>query len=205
MRALDLYCGAGGASRGLQQAGFHVTGVDLYPQPNYCGDVFVQADALRYLKTADLSRFDYIHTSPPCPRFTALKTGPNAKGDAHPDLIKPTRELLKVTGLPYVIENVEGAKKHLIDPVMLCGRHSGLRRRRTTPHPTASNYNGTDCLKSPASRFPRRHAGIAADRSSAFMVATSATGADHPERIIAAVPTCHWSSPLPPWASRSDR
>jgi DNA (cytosine-5)-methyltransferase 1 len=42
MRALDLYCGAGGATRGLQQAGFYVTGVYLMPMPRYCGEVFVQ-------------------------------------------------------------------------------------------------------------------------------------------------------------------
>ena len=134
MNALDLYCGAGGATRGLQQAGFHVVGVDLHRQPNYCGDAFVRADALEYLKTADLDRFDFIWASPPCPRFTALKTAPNAKGDAHPDLITPTRELLRVTGLPYVIENVEGAKKYLIDPVMLCGTSFGLE---TPPYTTA--------------------------------------------------------------------
>ena len=91
MNALDLYCGAGGATRGLQQAGFNVVGVDLHRQPNYCGDAFVRADALEYLKTTALARFDFIWASPPCPRFTALKTAPNAKGDAHPDLITPTR------------------------------------------------------------------------------------------------------------------
>ena len=46
MKALDLCCAAGGATRGLTQAGFAGTGVDLRPQPRYCGDAFVLADAV---------------------------------------------------------------------------------------------------------------------------------------------------------------
>ena len=71
LRALDLYAGAGGATRGLMQAGFHVVGVDLEPQPNYCGDAFVRTDALGYLETADLGRFGFIWASPPCQRHVA--------------------------------------------------------------------------------------------------------------------------------------
>lgn len=47
-RLLDLFCGAGGATRGYQLAGFHVTGVDIAPQPHYCGDEFVQTDAMTF-------------------------------------------------------------------------------------------------------------------------------------------------------------
>ena len=68
-------------TRGLMQAGFTVAGVDLRPQPRYCGDAFVQADALEYLATADMSEIDFIWASPPRHRFTALKTAPGAKGD----------------------------------------------------------------------------------------------------------------------------
>ena len=127
MNALDLFCCAGGAARGLMQAGFYVVGVDLRPQPDYCGNVFVQADALEYLRTADLSQFDFIWASPPCQRHTELKTAPNAKGDAHPELITPIRALLIAAGRPYCIENVPGARPYLINPVTLCGSMFGLQ------------------------------------------------------------------------------
>src|SRR6185503_20855192 len=50
-RLLDLFCGAGGAARGYQMAGFHVTGVDINPQPRYAGDEFVQGDAMTILQS----------------------------------------------------------------------------------------------------------------------------------------------------------
>ncbi len=129
---LDLFCGAGGATKGYQQAGFHVIGVDINPQPRYVGDEFHQADALEFLGEA-LDKFypfnfvDAIHASPPCQRYSDLAKR-NGNAHLHPDLVGEVRELLKVAGedgVPWVIENVEGAP--LIDPVMLCGTRFGLK------------------------------------------------------------------------------
>lgn len=116
LKALDLFCGAGGATRGLQLAGFHVTGVDIRPQPRYCGDKFYQADAI----TFPLGGFDFIWASPPCQRYCLLAYR-NSNARDHPDLIAPVRSRLKRSGIPYVIENVAGAKRKLRRPVMLCG------------------------------------------------------------------------------------
>lgn len=41
MIALDLYCGAGGACRGLERARFRVLGVDLEPQPHTAEAAFI--------------------------------------------------------------------------------------------------------------------------------------------------------------------
>lgn len=113
-KLLDLFCGAGGCSVGYHRAGFEVTGVDLYPQPRYPYQ-FIQADALEYL--ADHWRdYDVIHASPPCPPHTAIN---HARKGKLQSLIEPTREALRSTGKPYIIENVPGAP--LLDPLILCG------------------------------------------------------------------------------------
>lgn len=116
LRLLDLYCCAGGAGTGYAQAGFEVVGVDIDPQPRY-PFAFIQADVLS-LAPAFLRQFDAIHASPPCQRFSDLAKR-NGNAHEHPDLIEPTRAMLKASGRPYIIENVEGAP--LIDPVVLCG------------------------------------------------------------------------------------
>ena len=121
-RLLDLFCGAGGCTKGYQRAGFYVVGVDIEPQPNYCGDEFIQDDALDYLRDFYFERtfppFDAIHASPPCPRYSPI-TRVTGTPEDHPDLVEPTRELLCEMGLPYVIENVPRAP--LIGPYTLCG------------------------------------------------------------------------------------
>lgn len=118
-RLLDLFCGAGGAAKGYQRAGFYVVGVDIKPQPRYCGDEFIEADAMTY----PLDGFDAIHASPPCQAYCALKTMANAR--EHPELIAPTRERLQAQSAPWVMENVFGAP--LINPLKLCGSQFGLR------------------------------------------------------------------------------
>lgn len=108
---------------GYYRAGFEVVGVDIDPQPRYPFE-FIQADALT-LDQDFLASFDAIHASPPCQSYSDLAKR-NGNGHMWPRLVEPTRELLQSLGVPYIIENVEGAP--LLDPVVLCGTmFPGLR------------------------------------------------------------------------------
>jgi DNA (cytosine-5)-methyltransferase 1 len=123
---LDLFCKAGGCTKGYQDIGFEVVGVDKDPQPNYCGDHFIQGDALviiaRLLAGEEvdgyiLADFVGVHASPPCQASSSLRSlSPHVE---YPELIPATRELLKLTDLPWVIENVVGSA--LVNPITLCG------------------------------------------------------------------------------------
>jgi DNA (cytosine-5)-methyltransferase 1 len=103
MLALDLFCGAGGASMGLHRAGFDVTGIDIKRQPRYPFR-FIQADALR--PPVRLEDFDLVWASPPCQQFSLAKN--IHRGSVAADLIAETRALL-ATHPCTVIENVPGA------------------------------------------------------------------------------------------------
>lgn len=126
-RLLDLFSGAGGATRGYQLAGFHVTGIDNRPQPRYIGDQFIQGDALEYV-AAHGHEFDVIHASPPCQAYSQAALAQRNQGRVYPDLLDPTRELLNLTGRPWVIENVPGAPMRA--DYRLCGCQFGLDLRR---------------------------------------------------------------------------
>jgi DNA (cytosine-5)-methyltransferase 1 len=105
---------------GYHRAGFDVVGVDIDPQPRYPFE-FHQADALEFLREHG-HEFDAIHASPPCQAYSVTR---HAHDSEHPDLVEPTREAMNATGLPWVMENVEGAP--LVAPLTLCGSEFGLR------------------------------------------------------------------------------
>jgi DNA (cytosine-5)-methyltransferase 1 len=128
VRLLDLFCCAGGASEGYRRAGFEVVGVDIAPQPNYPFE-FHQGDALEYLRD-HWQEFDAAHASPPCQWYLNLGAVNRKLGRDydHPDLVAATRRALVATGLPYVIENVEGAP--LLNPTRVCGTGLNLPLRR---------------------------------------------------------------------------
>jgi DNA (cytosine-5)-methyltransferase 1 len=124
---------------GYYQAGFDVTGVDLFPQPRYPFK-FIQADAVEYLREHG-HEYAGAHASPPCQAHTNAQ---KIMGNEHPDLISPTREVLLELGIPFVIENVPGAP--LNDPFELCGAMFALGTYRHRLFET--NFN-VDALEHP--------------------------------------------------------
>lgn len=129
MRALDLFCGAGGAAMGLHRAGFtEIVGVDCRPQPRY-PFTFVRGDALA--PPVRLKDFDFVWASPPCQAFTSMRRVSKAvhgRNPDRPDLLTPFRALADEVRVPLVIENVPGAP--LRRDLVLCGSMFGLRVRR---------------------------------------------------------------------------
>lgn len=139
LKLIDLFCKAGGASMGYYRAGFDVIGVDIEPQPNYPFP-FYQGDAIDVMlnllegypfKASDgnwyyLEDFSALAGSPPCQNFSPMRRG-LWQDRQHPDLIAPTRAVFRATQKPYVIENVQNARKSLVDPIILCGSMFGLQ------------------------------------------------------------------------------
>lgn len=120
-RLLDLYCGAGGAARGYANAGFEIVGVDINPQPRY-PYTFIQADALEYLsRVSEIeNEFDAIHTSAPCQAHTPLRN--LHKQNEYVNLLTPTLALLEAYKIPWIAENVPGARAIMPEhSIILCG------------------------------------------------------------------------------------
>ena len=138
LNALDLYCGAGGASYGIREAGLAVIGVDIAPQPEYPYRR-IQCDVLD-LPPEYLRQFDLIWASPPC---QAYSWSARRWDVPRANLVGPTRDLLGAAGVPYVIENVPAAP--IRPDLVLTGPMFGLRviRRR------AFEIEGFWCLAPP--------------------------------------------------------
>lgn len=128
MKLLDLFCGAGGCSRGYFKAGFtDIVGVDNKRKKHY-PYYFFQGDALQFLQ-CHWREFDFIHASPPCQRWSKAGKGCVVTLDKnYPDYITPLKEILATIPLPYVIENVPFAP--IRPDVKLWGTMFNLHVRR---------------------------------------------------------------------------
>ncbi len=146
---LDLFCGAGGAAMGYHRAGFDVVGVDIAPQPHYPFE-FHQADALAMVRdrligcwhedysrsalpgmlNACLGQFDVIHASPPCQAYSTMGNRSRAENKRRlppsPDLLGSVLTMMAEITLPWIVENVGGAKTLMPNAFVLSGGMFGL-------------------------------------------------------------------------------
>ena len=133
---LDLFCGGGGSSEGVRRAGGASMGVDDSDQPSFRAkfgsSCFTLGDALDLERLRGLVRRLRpigIIASPPCEGFsTATFAGAASTVER---LIAVTRDVLEALGLPYVIENVLGARSEIRDhAIIVRGQDFGLRTER---------------------------------------------------------------------------
>ena len=128
LKALDLFCGGGGAALGLAAAGFDVVGIDCDKRSwrrraGYYPGHLVVGDAIA--PPVKLDAWDLVWASPPCQRWS-VSTAVSRAAEMHPDLIAPVRSMLVDAGCCYVIENVPRAP--IRADIKLRGSSVGLRR-----------------------------------------------------------------------------
>lgn len=179
MKALDLFCGAGGATKGLQMSGFCVHGIDIKPQPRYCGEQFTQADAMTYGTYEWFRQFDFVWASPPCQGYSRLRHLPWLKGRTWPKYIPELRAKLDALRVPYCIENVEDAP---LNGFILCGQMFGLPLYRHRLFET-SFYPGL-LPPHPPHREVIGHGRMVNDRRKGSLNNNSAKGAWGKQKII---------------------
>jgi DNA (cytosine-5)-methyltransferase 1 len=124
---IDRFCGEGGAAAGYVRRGFRVWGVDNNPKLKHRylasgAERFICADANTWEPDEEPAA---EHWSPPCHDHSdlAYRTGLD-HGTAW--MLPHAIERARSSGRPYVIENVEGAKRLMDGAVMLCGSMFGL-------------------------------------------------------------------------------
>jgi hypothetical protein len=136
MKALDLFCGLGGWSDGLDLEGFDVLGVEieekiakLYKHKVICADVTT-------LNPEDFKGYDLIVGSPPCREFTPMGDcwGKRWKRPPEPEkgleLIKWMMDFIeKAKPTFWLLENNPRAEKYLrIKPRQVTPLSKGMRR-----------------------------------------------------------------------------
>lgn len=115
--AIDLFCGLGGWTRGLLDAGFNCVGFDIEAQPEYPGE-FVLTDVLT-LHGPQFQDATLIVASPPCQAYSyRAMPWKRAKALPPPDntlfeaCFRIQQEASEAAGhrIPLVVENVKGAQ-----------------------------------------------------------------------------------------------
>lgn len=127
-RMLDLCCGEGLAAWGYWRSGrFHeIVGVDIDREKLARYSFDKQPARFSELNYDDLASFSFIHASPPCQAYSK-RTPDRSK---HLRLIAAAHLICQASGLPYVIENVEGSSRELRPNLVIDGQALGLKIKR---------------------------------------------------------------------------
>lgn len=128
MRLLDLFCGGGLAGYGYWLSGrfTEIVGIDINDMAATYPFDFIRKDAMT-LDYHFLQQFDFIHASPPCQAYSNLTPNDNVE---RPRLIQPVKHMLYASGIPHVVENVQGSVKELQPHISINGGYCGLPLNR---------------------------------------------------------------------------
>lgn len=144
---LDLFCGVGGVARGFHQYGhrpfWEAIGIDSDgSKADQSPGHFIAHDLTNGLpEEIEGIYFDVAWASPPCTFATGTQFARSGE-----NYIPLARDLLAdVNAEMKVIENVEGARSHLRDPVRFCGSAFDLGVRKHRLFETNFWCHGTQC------------------------------------------------------------
>jgi DNA (cytosine-5)-methyltransferase 1 len=187
-RLLDTFAGEGGAGQGYMRAGFCVDAVDtssarLSHYPRDCpAQKRVVGDAIAYTLTRG-HEYAALHGSPTCTGYSAGTRAIPDRVSRYDRLIGAVREAFQTIGLPYVIENVAGARAELRNPVMLCGRMFDLTATDDDDTPlTLDRHRLFECHGFPVMVPEHVPHGWKSDRRDRVQVAGSYGGARRDKR-----------------------
>jgi len=123
--AIDIYCGAGGLTEGLEIAGFRVLlGIDAKPAPylvysrNHRQTLAFWTDIkqvknfqnfLRYTGT-DYKKIDVVVGGPPCQGFSVANTKTRGSHNGRTELFEFVRVVKEISPAAFVMENVVGIR-----------------------------------------------------------------------------------------------
>jgi DNA (cytosine-5)-methyltransferase 1 len=111
MRAVDLFCGAGGASLGLERAGYTVTGFDYWSRAvdthNLNGLLAYEHNPALSSCDAGIPECDLLWASPPCQPFSAAGDG-EGEADERDGFPWALRIIGRLLPKVVIFENVKG-------------------------------------------------------------------------------------------------
>jgi DNA (cytosine-5)-methyltransferase 1 len=111
MRAVDLFCGAGGASLGLERAGFTVTGFDYWSRAvdthNLNGLLAYEHNLALSSCDAGIPECDLLWASPPCQPFSAAGDG-EGEADERDGFPWALRIIGRLLPKVVIFENLKG-------------------------------------------------------------------------------------------------